>query len=247
MSKSWLAWGTGLLLMCMAAPAQAQGVEKGAWKLAGSHLVLSVERLATLAAWREIEGYWGGGAGAARTWGVDASLLTANTTRRSMTAPRVAFDYVTSNGLTVGGALGYVRTGGKHGQPNETQYAVSPRIGRLFAYQGIALWLRGGITYSSWSSTHENHDPVPCDACDSDFGDTPPPPRVTETRTIYSITLDPQLLVCLAPRIALSVGVSLDEGLGGTFRRDYDTEFSPYDADLSSSAYALTTGLSAIF
>jgi hypothetical protein len=244
--RSSLALGLGLLLFCLTRPAQAQSIEKDGWKLGGSHLVLSVERLATLAVWREIEGSWGGANIESRTWGVEASLLTANSTRRSMTVPRVAFDYVTSKSLTLGGSLGYVRSGGKQGKPNERQYVIAPRIGSLIAFDRIAVWLRAGITFSSWSSTHENHDPVPCDACD-DFSDQRIPPRVTETRTTYSLTVDPQLLVCLAPRIALSVGISLDEGFGGSFSRDYATKFSPYDVDLTSSAYALTTGISIIF
>jgi hypothetical protein len=239
----------GLLVVCLAHNARAEPVEpvaKDGWKLGGSHLVLSVERLATLAAWREVEAEYV--QGEIRTWGVEASVLTANSTRRSMTVPRVAFDYVTSKGLTLGGSLGYVRSGGKHGKPNEGQYVVAPRIGSLIAFDRIAVWLRAGITLSSWSSTHENHEGVPCDACEYEGeGPPPPPPRVTETRTTYSFTLDPQLLVCLAPRIALSIGISLDEGLGGSVTRDYFTKSAPYVVDLTTSAYALTTGISAIF
>ena len=59
MRGSWW-WGCvlGLFLICAARPVRAERVEKDGWKLGGSHLVLSVERLATLAVWREVEQEW---------------------------------------------------------------------------------------------------------------------------------------------------------------------------------------------
>jgi len=243
--KTSLKWPLGLVLMSLAHPAQAEGVEKDGWKLAGEHVVLSLEHLATLTAWRETE-TWGGDSGG-RTWGVEASLLTANSTRRSMTEPRVAFDYVSPRELTLGGSVGYVRSGGKQGKPDDTQYVLAPRIGYLIAFDRIAIWLRGGLTLASWSSTHETRDPPLCeDECgdETTYGQLR---RVTQKRRTYSVTVDPQLLVCLAPRIALSVGISLDEGLGGTFSQNDFTGYGPAVLDVTSSAYALTTGISAIF
>jgi hypothetical protein len=165
-----------------------------------------------------------------------------------MTEPRVALDYVSPKGLTLGGSVGYVRSGGKQGKPNETQYVLAPRLGYLIAFDRIAIWLRGGLTLSSWSSTRETRDPPPCDDdCDDYPAYGGQPRRVVEKRRSYSVTFDPQLLVCLAPRVALSVGISLDEGLGGTFSQNYFNASSPYVVDVTSSAYALTTGISAIF
>jgi hypothetical protein len=125
---------------------------------------------------------------------------------------------------------------------------LAPRAGYLIAFDRIAIWLRAGLTLSSWSSTHETRDPPLCeDGCEEDASYDRQPRRVTEKRRTYSVTVDPQLLVCLAPRVALSVGISLDEALGGTFSQNDFTQYSPSVLDVTSSAYALTTGVSAIF
>lgn len=240
-----LAWGLGLLLVFSSGSARAENAANAEWTLKGQHLVLGVERLATLGIWQETEQPWDSGA-AERSWGGQASVLTANFGARNTNIPRLGFDYVALGGFTAGGAFGWFRSRASDGSQNVHQLVIAPRIGGLLVRGRIAFWMRAGITWSSWSSEHPNSAPVPCDAC-GDYESGLPPPRVHETRSGFALSAEPQLLICLVPRLAFSFGLSLEQGVSGTYRREYDTETGTYDVDWTHSSYALTTGLDAIF
>jgi len=237
--------GTGATETTPAPPA----VDAGAWQLSGRHLIVGMERMATVAVWRDVEGDYETDSPGSKTWGVEAALLTANSTRKSLSEPRLGLDYVTARGFTLGMALGYVQTGGKHGRPNERLILLAPRVG-VFRALGprLAVWVRVGFTYWSARSRRENHDQVPHgpDWYDDELSE-PPPPWVTETWTTTNFSLEPQLLFCLVPRVAVSAAVFAEPSLSGTRVLDYHTKFSPYSWSWSTSSYGLSAGLTAIF
>jgi hypothetical protein len=239
-----LAWSLGLLLVLVTGSARADNAARTEWSLKGKHVVLSIERLATLGIWQETEAYWASSV-SERAWGGQGSVLTASF-GQSTNVPRLGLDYVSLGGFTAGGAFGWLKSGSTDNDQNVRRLVIAPRIGGLLVRGRIAFWMRAGITWSSWSSKHPNSKQVPCDDCGS-YLDVPPPAHVHETREVFALSAEPQLLICPVPRLAISLGLSLEQGVSGTYRRDYDTPSSRFDSDWAHSSYALTTGLHAIF
>jgi hypothetical protein len=71
--------------------------------------------------------------------------------RSPFDAPRLAFDYMIIEHLSLGGALGYV----SHELDDDrdvSEFIVSPRIGYAYAFgRVVGIWPRGGFTYHSTS------------------------------------------------------------------------------------------------
>jgi len=64
--------------------------------------------------------------------------------------PRLAFDYLIIEHLSLGGALGYVSHTGD-GRDSST-FIISPRVGYAYAFgRVVGIWPRGGFTYHSTS------------------------------------------------------------------------------------------------
>lgn len=69
--------------------------------------------------------------------------------------PRLAFDYMIIEHLSLGGAIGYV-SHSRNDSPNDdldvSEFIVSPRIGYAYAFgRVVGIWPRGGLTYHSTS------------------------------------------------------------------------------------------------
>lgn len=64
--------------------------------------------------------------------------------------PRLAFDYLVIDHLSIGGALGYVS---HDGDANDgSAFLLAPRIGYAYAFgRVVGIWPRGGFTYHSTS------------------------------------------------------------------------------------------------
>jgi hypothetical protein len=62
-------------------------------------------------------------------------------------APRLAFDYLTSSGLTLGGAIGYQSTSVEDSDGADA-WLLAGRVG-YFAHlsEGVGIWPRGGLTH----------------------------------------------------------------------------------------------------
>lgn len=87
-----------------------------------------------------------------------------------LVVPRVALDASVGYGITLGGAVGYASVS-REGEatattaaasvktvtngPKTSGFVITPRVGWLSMFGSIGIWLRGGISYWSTSSTSE--------------------------------------------------------------------------------------------
>jgi hypothetical protein len=64
--------------------------------------------------------------------------------------PRLAFDYLIIDHLSLGGSIGYVTHSGEGN--DASSFILSPRIGYLYSFgRVVGIWPRGGFTYHSTS------------------------------------------------------------------------------------------------
>jgi hypothetical protein len=126
--------------------------------------------------------------------------------------PRLAFDFALTEGLTLGGALGFVvsdygtSTTNNNGTvdrsgPSQTTFLLAPRIGYALGLgRVLSLWLRGGITYFNASVGNE---------------DTPVITNRTERLWGIGLDLEPTLLIVPVPHFGFTVGAVVDLPLAG--------------------------------
>lgn len=63
--------------------------------------------------------------------------------------PRIAFDYLALEHLSIGGSLGYVSLDSDQGGASAA-FVLAPRVGYLHAFgRVVGIWPRGGFTYHS--------------------------------------------------------------------------------------------------
>jgi hypothetical protein len=226
-----------------------------AWKLAGPKFVLGAERMTSiLGASATRTTTLSDGFGASQTVEVNASALdvsllgVSGSGRNPFATPRVSFDYVFRGGFSLGGAVGYMvysaeteapTTQGSSAttttkQPTYTTALFAPRLGVFLpASSKVAVWLRGGLTHVVSKSETES---------ESEVGST----FVTEvTESLWDMSLDPQLVLSPAPHVAITLGVSLDIGVGGEL--ELTSGNSTTKNDLTMSSYGVTSGLVAMF
>ena len=223
------------------------------WKLGGSHFVLSVERVTGVLAWNSKSSFpFRDSNGEARNLeaesaGVDVALLGSGGASRTVFGiPRMAFDGITSSGISIGGAVSYMLSSGGtgaaiDGQPNSqtrglpkgATFILAPRVGIVLpTSQSAAFWLRGGFTRIS---AYAEGDVIVGDRVVSG----------TATLTAWSATLEPQFMLVAAPHVALVLGANLDVGFAGTYDADLAGHHS--GINVKNSAYGGTAGLSAVF
>jgi len=223
-----------------AEPESASERPPGAWSLVDSHFLLGVERVTNVMGWSLTAS---AGGASSEVSGTDVSFLASGNSANPFGIPRLAFDGMLSNGLTLGGSLSYLVTSGKHtfsnangaetstDSPTSSIFVLAPRIGVVIAATDtLGVWLRGGITRIAVS----NDTPA------SAGGEAS-----TLTTTFVDLTLDPQLLISPLPHVALTLGPIFEIGLGGGMSGaagNVDTT-----ADWKATAYGVTSGLAAIF
>jgi hypothetical protein len=180
------------------------------------------------------------------TSGSDVSLLgSSGKSLNVFGVPRLAFDGMFQNGLTLGGSLSYLVVSGKtetstlvsgtrsQDEPTNAIFILAPRAGVVIAASKLlGVWLRGGFSRISQAT-----DRKVVDAFSGAIVKT------TSTATLVNLTLDPQLLINPVPHVGITLGALLDIGLGGS--RELSTSTST--SDLTASSYGVTTGLVAIF
>lgn len=214
------------------------------WQIVGSHFMLGVERVTNVQSW-SLNGS-AQGSEAERT-GTDVSFLASGNSGNVFGIPRVAFDGMFSNGLTLGGSLSYLVTSGKTeskingtsrgsvDSPTVSIFVLAPRIGVVIpASETVGVWLRGGISRIV-SSTESGSTSTPNTGTASNGVET--------TTTLVDFTLDPQLLICPVPHVGLTLGAVFDIGVSGSV----DTDTSDVSTDLKASSYGVTAGLAAMF
>jgi len=65
--------------------------------------------------------------------------------------PRLAFDYLVIDHLSIGGSLGYASVDADD-QNDYSTFIISPRVGYAYAFgKVVGIWPRGGFTYHSTS------------------------------------------------------------------------------------------------
>lgn len=65
--------------------------------------------------------------------------------------PRLSFDYLPIEHLSIGGSLGYVSVDGENAGDYEA-FIIAPRVGYAYAFgRVVAIWPRGGFTYHTQS------------------------------------------------------------------------------------------------
>jgi hypothetical protein len=132
--------------------------------------------------------------------------------------PRIAFDYMIINKLSLGGALLYsnmdaeVEGGGEVGV---TDFAFAPRVGFLHMFGNVVgIWPRGGLSYYS-TSVQDNYDE-------------------------YTMVFNAECMfpIILAGHFGILVGIAFDQSLTG----NRDPEDGP-ERDISMRSIGLQAGL----
>jgi hypothetical protein len=140
------------------------------------------------------------------------TLLYSSAPNVHMT-PRVTFDYVLVDGLTLGGGLGFgvgnldqsatrnnATTDSKG--PTSTWIVVSPRAGYVLGLNHLTgLWLRGGFTYF-WMNT--------------DYPTTAINTKTSNRLTGLSLDLEPTLLLSPWEHLGFTVGLAVNLPLTGS-------------------------------
>jgi hypothetical protein len=148
--------------------------------------------------------------------------------------PRVGFDYTVVNNVTVGGEIilfftlggntttkfpsgGGSTTEVKTGSPNTTLFGIAPRGGYIYRISNLlSLWGRGGFSFYTASAKSTLTD---------NMGNT----LNTQTNSahVFTLDLDPQLVVTPLPNIGLTAGLTFDIPLGGGFSQENKSGGNP--------------------
>ena len=138
--------------------------------------------------------------------------------RTPYNVPRVGFDYMIIDKLSIGGALLYssmdaeVEDGPEIGR---TDFGILPRVGYLHMFgRVVGIWPRGGIGY--YSTSFQNDDDA-------------------HVIPFYAECMFP---IVLAPHFGVLAGFSFDQSLTGTFDPDNGPE-----VDMMMRSIALQVGL----
>jgi hypothetical protein len=139
------------------------------------------------------------------------SLLTnpLHSLTTSYSFPRVAADYLTAGGVTLGAALGFSTVSGsaeveqgslsaEEDTGSGSGFLLVPRVGYVLMFQDeIGIWPRGGVSYVTVSA-------------ESDDG------TVDTSANRLALTLEVPLVISPVPHAGFSIGPTLDLGLSGS-------------------------------
>lgn len=209
-----------LVVASLGAALPARAEQPRAWTLAGRHVVVSVERAASALFWSRRRQELGRDS-RLKPKGFDISLLSQRSAGSRSSLPRIAADFVTQYGVSLGAAIGLgyskadvnptLQAGAKGGV---TELVLAPRVGFVAPLSPrLALWPRVGVSRTSYSTS-----------------------GVESARVIWDVTLDPQLAVVIVPRVVFTTG-ALFEASGSHHIRDGSSQL----------AYGVTAGLTAMF
>jgi hypothetical protein len=135
------------------------------------------------------------------------------------TVPRLGFDYFVINSLSIGGSIAYAnydRDPPGDGPDQEfSAFIFAPRVGYVWMFSDvIGFWLRGGLTYHSYSFDDEGDE------------------------NAFAFTADPMFVITPTPHFGFIVGPVMDFSITG--ERDY----GPLgDLDLRYTTFGISAGL----
>lgn len=143
------------------------------------------------------------------------SSAPSNGLPTASTLPRLALDYLVTDGFSVGGSLTYIShsadldtvtgaTETSSDQGTVSIFAVNPRVGYAYPFdETVGLWPRLGLAFSS----RNFEAPNAVNAAETDDGNT----------TNWQLTLDAMLVLSPFEHFAILLGPYVDIGLGGSF------------------------------
>jgi hypothetical protein len=123
--------------------------------------------------------------------------------------PRIGFDYLPIDGLSVGGSVGFFTASGEVEQEangvSQTEdttsfslFLLSPRVGYAFMFTPVfGIWPRGGVTFLSLTS----------EAADGS-------PKSSSSR--FALTLEVPFVITPVPHVGFTFAPTLDLGLAGS-------------------------------
>lgn len=229
----------------------------GDWRLVGPHFLISAERMTNVLGWSSTEtvplmsinGFPTSSTAERERAGADVSFMGSGHSTNPFSIPRLGFDGMFANGLTLGGSISYLVASSEHQafttfngtstvtvkDPTVSTFVLAPRLGVMIqASRILGVWLRGGISRISMSTEAYGVDP--------DTGEQLSTSR-TSTLTMVDVTLDPQLVFTPVPHVGLTLGAALDIGVSG----GYEDADGSQERDFTQSSYGVTGGLVAIF
>lgn len=241
-------------ILLVAKTADAQEAGKGMHQSGG--FILSAERLFGLSFWSShtqrdaVPGALGGAATDTTTSGTNISLLfgTNYTSDLGMvlpyTTPRLAFDFLPIESLTIGGSIGFLTSSGQVESTNGatrdtatiTAFALTPRVGyALMLTDGIYFWPRLGVTYFSLNSKTNPQPTVP---------PAPPATESSDTTTGFAINIEPAFVFSFVSHFGISVIPVADIPLAGSNSQDPQTQ---PDSTIKVRNFGLTVGILGYF
>jgi hypothetical protein len=111
--------------------------------------------------------------------------------------PRIGIDAFVTQGLSVGGALGFFYLSDQD-EDSTTGFLLAPRIGyALPVGPRVSIWPRAGVTYWHISSNPSGTD-------------------TEASASAVAVTVEVPVTILLAPRVAFMIGPTVDVGVGGS-------------------------------
>lgn len=158
--------------------------------------------------------------------------------------PFVALYGVFGRGFTFGGGIGYQGASQKQtGTHNDLSAIVlAPRIGFITSGKTVAIWLRGGLTYSSQRFEYS----ADCTPGDS----TCAAASSKQTFSVIDASFDPMVVFTPIPRVGILVGPAIEIALSGKQSLDIpasagvvSTTPSTGESDFRLSSFGVAAGL----
>lgn len=145
--------------------------------------------------------------------------------------PRLGFDYLVTDGISVGGSLFYSHNSGSvdaggnsQDQGSISTFFINPRVGYAYAFdETFGIWPRAGFAYSSSSYS--------------------PPSGSGGSLSSSQLTLEADAFISPIEHVAILVGPFVDIGVGGSLKDDA----SNTSIDTKLTTFGLTAGLGAYF
>jgi hypothetical protein len=171
------------------------------------------------------------------------NLLMNPTSPTTYAVPRVGFDYLPIDGLTVGGSLGFSTSSGEVEREEDgtsvtqdtgsgSTFLLAPRAGYVFMFTPVfGIWPRGGITFVHMSGEDEDGYP-----------------KVSRNR--LALTMEVPFVVTPIPHVGFTFAPTLDLGLTGSDKVtdvDNDNVETTTEADVVATDIGIQAGLFVYF
>lgn len=222
-TRKILAGAAALLALGYSLPASAQSVTDGS-------LIVAFERTFGFGSGKVEQDFDGGGE--AETSGTAFTLGSPLVTPvEGLFIPRLGIDYVVSDPVTIGGAVGFGTANtddDNDDDVNQTAFLLAPRAGGYFGISdSLGIWPRGGITFLSYSRTDDDG------AVETEY-----------SFTAWQLNLEGWLVFEVIPGGAFMVGGYLDFPIGGSGEADVNNNST--DFDVSVQTFGISTGIALV-